>query len=123
MRANAEAGTLGVDGGGIGGRQIFLAEMNIVGPELEGLAPVVVDDQLTVMAGTDLEALRNFAADAVLFGILEAQLNGLDAQRHQPAQPIGLRNNGIECVEGPAAGQQDPIRPEEAGTGARVDGG
>src|SRR5262249_61498262 len=98
MRANAEAGTLGVDGGGIGGRQIFLAEMNIVGPELEGLAPVVVDDQLTVMAGADILGLPNFFGGGGFFFVLLVRLACFCGPQHPPGAPTALPDKTSEYM-------------------------
>jgi hypothetical protein len=44
VRADAEPNTLGLDGDEISRSQILLAEMDIVGAQLQRLAPVVVDD-------------------------------------------------------------------------------
>src|SRR5215470_10347085 len=95
--------------------------MDKIGPQLEGFLPVVIDDQLTTIAGTHLQALADFATDAFRWGILEAQLNGLDPERHQAFQPIDIRNNGIEGVEG-AGGHQDLSRPKKGVPATGVDG-
>src|SRR5215470_15366512 len=95
--------------------------MDKIGPQLEGFLPVVIDDQLTTIAGTHLQALADFATDAFRWGILEAQLNGLDPERHQAFQPIDIGNNGIEGVEG-AGGHQDLSRPKKGVPATGVDG-
>src|SRR5262245_21866290 len=95
--------------------------MDKICPQLEGFLPVVVDDQLTTIAGTELQALGDFATDAFGSGILEPELNGLDPERHQASQPIDIGNNGIEGVEG-AGGHQDLSRPKKGVPATGVDG-
>src|SRR5262245_38396956 len=70
MRTNAKACRLATDGAEVGSGEVLLPQMNEIGPKLQSLTPVVVDDQLAVVAGADLQALPDLAADAVGRGLL-----------------------------------------------------
>ena len=62
MRGNAEAHAGGLDGGDIGGGEILLTEMHIVGTGVDRLAPVVVDDELAAVAARDRKAFIDLPA-------------------------------------------------------------
>ena len=97
--ADAEARALAMDQGHVGTGQILLAEMDIVRAQLQRLAPVVVDDQLATGARADLEALGDLAANALGRRVLEAELDGAHAERHQPPEPGDIGHDRIEDVE------------------------
>ncbi len=115
---------LGLDGGEIGGGQILLAQMDVVGAQLERLAPVVVDDQLAAVAPAQLEAVGDFLANALGRGILEAQLDGADAEGNQPLEPGEVRDDRIEQVEpaGSAPWRHDLSRSKNGVPATGVDG-
>src|SRR4029453_10058675 len=64
MRTNAKACRLATYGLEVGTGQVLLAQKNEIGPQLQSLAPVVVDDQLAAVAGANLQALGDLAANA-----------------------------------------------------------
>ena len=73
--------------------------MDVVGAKRNGLLPVVVDDELAAMAGAHIEAGTDFATDARRRGVLEAELDGLDAEGHEPLEPGEVRDDRVEDVD------------------------
>jgi hypothetical protein len=74
MRADSEPDAVGPDGCKIGGGQVLLAKVEVIGTEFDRLAPVVVDDQLAAMLRAYLQAFGDLVADALGRRIFEAQL-------------------------------------------------
>ena len=85
--------------GEIGGSQVLLTKVDVVGAGGDGFAPVVVDDQLAAVADADVQRLENLAADLGFARVLEPELNRPHAQRHQPPHPADVRHDRIEDIE------------------------
>ena len=102
MGADAEPNTLGFDRTHIGGCQVLLAEMHVIGAQLDGLAPVVVHDQLAAVARANLQAVADLPPNDIGGGVFEAELDGLYAERDEALQPRDVRHDWVEDVE-PAA--------------------
>src|SRR5438445_12043401 len=83
----------------VGGLQILLAEMNEVATFLDRQAPMVVDDELAVVLGAQGLCLADLRAQLGLIHGLDAKLNQLDAEQHQPFDPGSALDNQVEGIE------------------------
>src|SRR5689334_6803505 len=99
MGADAEARTLRLDRRHVRIGEILLTKVDVVCAERQRLPPVVVDDELATVAGADLKALADLAADPVGQGVLEAELDRLDPQGNNALEPSDVGNDGVENVE------------------------
>src|SRR5579883_3407461 len=70
--------------------------MNIFSAAADGLAPIVVHDKDRPGAAARGERSRDGPLDLRLLHILDAKLNKFHAQRHEPFDPTGIRNDGVE---------------------------
>ncbi len=78
MGGNADLDPAGLQRLHVGGGQVLLAEMNVVGAQLECFAPVVVHNELAIVAGANLHAPHNLFPNILGGSVLDAQLNGAD---------------------------------------------
>ncbi len=92
--AKAQPGRL--NGGEIGGLHILLPQMHAPGARLDGLLPVVVDKEPRPMAATERHSLGNCRCHLSGGQILDPQLDGLDPQPQQAAQPLDRIHHRIE---------------------------
>src|SRR5690606_4994518 len=106
----------------VGGRQILLAEMNIVGAQLECFAPVVVHNELAIMPDAHLHASRNLLPNILGGSVLDAQLNGADPKRHDAIEPSEVRHNWIEGIEPPTCSHGRPPKSKNGVPATGVDG-
>lgn len=107
MGADADLETCTPDGGKIGVRQVLLAEMHQTCSSLDGLAPIVVDDQLAAMISAERESPFDLGANDVFARLLDPQLHELDALRQKAREPGGVGNDWVERVETEHVGGQD----------------
>ncbi len=93
--AKAQPGRL--NGGEIGGLHILLPQMHAPGTHLDGVLPVVVDKEPRPMTATERYRIANDRCYLSGGQILDPQLDGLDPQPQQAAQPLDRIHHRIEA--------------------------
>ena len=80
-------------------RQVLLAQMHVVGAQRQGLAPVVVDDQLAAVARRSSPGCRRSRGGCARAGHPSGAAGWCDAERHEALQPGEVGHDRIEQVE------------------------
>ena len=88
MRRDAEAEARAADGGKIGRIEIALAEMDEVAAGVDGMTPVIIDDELRAGGAAERLGLVDFGAKKIVRRVLDAQLHQTHAARQKPRDPV-----------------------------------
>ncbi len=99
MGGNAEPQAGAADRREVGRVQVLLAEMDVVAAQVDGVLPVIVDDELGAGRVAQLFGRGDFLVDNGGALVLHAQLHQPDTMRQQPRDPGGRVDDEVEGVK------------------------